>query len=130
MKTKIRKYFSITALLIVATIGLSSCEITYYDDYNNNTDRLCGPTWTDIWDEGYRHYEQRFIFYTGGRGIEIFYDNGVEWRYDFYWHWANNERTIVMAYGPNKVSYFNDVIISRNILSGYLNDEYVEFRSW
>lgn len=129
MKTGIRKYFSITALMIAVTIGLSSCEITYYDDYDN-TRRLCGPTWTDVWDEGYRHYEQRFIFYTGGRGLEIFYDNGIEWRYDFYWHWENNERTIAIVYSPNKVSYFDDVIISRNTLSGYLDGQYVEFRSW
>ncbi len=127
MKTKIIKHLSISALFILSLISLSSCEITYY---GSNTDLLCGTTWVDSWEGDYgRYYEQRFVFYSGGRGVEYYFD-GIERVYDFYWHWEDNERTIVMAYGPSDVSYFDDIYIGRGTLSGYLNGDYVEFRAW
>ncbi|RGN48589.1 hypothetical protein DXB63_07380 [Bacteroides sp. OM05-12] len=108
-------------------ISLSSCEINFY---GSNTDLLCGTTWIDSWEGDHgRYYEQRFVFYPGGRGEEYYFD-GIEHINPFYWHWEDNERTIVMAYGPSNVSYFDDVYIGRGTLSGYLNEEYVEFEAW
>ena len=126
MKMKARKYLFAVWALLMSVVSLSSCDVDFYRDYDFYTERLCGPVWTDMWDEGFFHYEQRFIFYTGGRGVEYYFD-GMEYRYDFYWHWDNNGRSIILEYSPRDVSYFDDVIIDRGILSGYLNGQYVEF---
>ena len=126
MKAKVREYLVAVWVLLASVVGFSSCDVDFYRDYGTYTERLCGPTWTDIWDDGFFHYEQRFIFYTGGRGVEYYFD-GMEYRYDFYWYWDNNGRSIIMEYGPRDVSYFDDVVIGRGILSGYLDGQYVEF---
>ncbi len=118
---------SLAAMFIIASLNFSSCEITYSD---SPTDLLCGPRWRDVWyDDFGNQYEQEFIFYTGGTGTEYYYD-GFPHHYNFYWHWENNERSIVIAYGPNDVSYFDDIEIFRGILSGYLNGDYVKFEAW
>ena len=129
MKTKIRRYVGMAALMAALTAGFSSCDVTFYPgEYPiTMTDYLCGPVWTDVWEADYHHYEQRFVFYSGGRGVEYFYDNGLEWRYDFWWEWENgNARNIRMVYADG-TSYLDDIIIQRGVLRGYLNNEYVEF---
>ena len=129
MKTKMRKYLVAVWLLLASVVGFSSCDVEFHGDYGSYTERLCGPVWTDSWYEGFFYYEQRFVFYSGGRGVEYYFD-GMEYRYDFYWYWSRNGRSIVMEYGPYDVSYFDDVVIDRGILSGYLNDQYVEFAAY
>lgn len=127
MKSKAIQYLSLAVMLIITTLNFSSCEIIYSD---SSTDLLCGPQWRDTWyDDFGDYYEQTFTFYTDGTGTEYYYD-GMPHYYNFYWHWENYERSIAIAYGPNDVSYFNNIEISRGILSGYLNGEYVEFEAW
>lgn len=131
MKLKMRKYMYMAVLLSAVVVGFSSCEVEIIDDYppyaTAPDDYLCGYVWTDIWEEGYHQYEQRFIFYRDGRGVEYFMDNGEEWRYNFYWEWDNrNYRSIRMDYADG-TSYLEDIVISRSMLKGYLNNEYVEF---
>ncbi len=132
MKTKLRKYMGMAALLMAVVMGLSSCEVEIFDDRHPShvallEEYLCEPVWTDIWEEGYHLYEQRFIFYRNGQGREYFMDNGRECCYDFYWRWDRGDtRCIRMDYADG-VSYLDDIVITRGVLRGYLNNEPVEF---
>lgn len=124
---KIRmKYFSLL-LCAVSLISLTGCEINIEtDDYD--TSRLCNVLWVDEWSDNGYPASQKIIFYADGTGMDRFQVANINNSYNssFYWHW-DGERNIVISYGSNDVVYFDDVQISSNRLSGYLNDEYVEF---
>lgn len=144
MKTLAFKYLKLF-LLAVAMVNLTSCEIEvddFYDDdniggsYYNKSRDLCSRSWVDIYfdADGNRCY-QKLDFYLDRQGkdyIRVEYPNGrySESVYFFTWHWENRSQTSLrMVYGPDDVSYFDDVWIQGNVLSGYLDgpDNYVDF---
>ena len=54
-----------------------------------------------------------------------------QYEYNFRWSWENYAQTSIrMSYGPNDVSYLDDVYIGGNRLSGYLDgrNNFVEFQ--
>lgn len=144
MKTLAFKYLKLF-LLAVAMVNLTSCEIEvddFYDDdniggsYYNKSRDLCSRSWVDRYfdADGNRCY-QKLDFYLDRQGkdyIRVEYPNGrySESVYFFTWHWENRSQTSLrMVYGPDDVSYFDDVWIQGNVLSGYLDgpDNYVDF---
>lgn len=144
MKTLAFKYLKLF-LLAVAMVNLTSCEIEvddFYDDdniggsYYNKSRDLCSRSWVDRYfdADGNRCY-QKLDFYLDRQGkdyIRVEYPNGrySESVYLFTWHWENRSQTSLrMVYGPDDVSYFDDVWIQGNVLSGYLDgpDNYVDF---
>lgn len=70
---------------------------------------------------------------TGIDYIRVEYPNGTveQYEYNFRWSWENYAQTSIrMSYGPNDVSYLDDVYIGGNRLSGYLDgrNNFVEFQ--
>ena len=73
------------------------------------------------------------VDHTGIDRIRVEYPNGVvnQYEYNFRWSWENYAQTSIrMLYGPNDVSYLDDVYIGGNRLSGYLDgrNNFVEFQ--
>ena len=65
-------------------------------------------------------YETSF----GPYDIRVEYPNGTveQYEYNFRWSWENYAQTSIrMSYGPNDVTYLDDVYIGGNRLSGYLD---------
>ena len=122
MKTNTFKYFGL-ALMAILMVSFTSCEVeidSFYDDdnngagYYNRSADLCSRTWVSFY-----------------RGME--YPNGTveQYEYNFRWNWENYAQTSIrMSYGPNDVSYLDDVYIGGNRLSGYLDgrNNFVEFQ--
>ena len=74
-----------------------------------------------------------FLDRTGIDYIRVEYPNGTveQYEYNFRWNWENYAQTSIrMSYGPNDVSYLDDVYIGGNRLSGYLDgrNNFVEFQ--
>lgn len=141
MKTIIFKYFKL-GLLAVALLHLTSCEVGFYDDddiggaYSEKSRLLNSRIWADTYynSDGNRCY-QELTFGLDRHGedyIRVEYPNGrvTEEVYYFDWHWADRSQySLEMYYGPDDISYLDDVWISGNVLSGYLDghDNYVDF---
>lgn len=145
MKTNVFKYFSLT-LMAVMMVSLVSCEVeidSFYDDdnigggYYARSSELCSPhmgelllgIWTVI---RCRQELDFFLDRTGIDYIRVEYPNGIvdEYEYGFRWSWENYAQTSIrMSYGPNDVSYLDDVYLGGNRLTGYLDgrNNYVEF---
>lgn len=145
MKTNAIKYLKL-ALLAVLMVNLSSCEVeidSFYDDdnigggYYSRSSELCSRTWVDNYRDSDGNYcRQEWDFYMDRTGIDyvrVEYPNGdIETlEYKFRWSWDNYAQTSIrMFYGSNDVSYFDDVYIGGNTLSGYLDgsNNFVDFQ--
>lgn len=126
MKTNMpRGFHKILFLLGIMSIMFTSCEVDDSNDYY--TDRLTYGVWRDEWYVNGYPCEQELVFNYDGSGFDYYRDIYTSYRNRFFWHWENGQTTIVMAYGPNDVSYFDDVWIDWDKLSGYLDGNYVEF---
>lgn len=144
MKTSVLKYLGL-ALMAVMMVSLTSCEVeidSFYDDdnigggYYNRSSELCSRTWVShYWDADGNRCTQELDFYldrTGVDYIKVRYPDGYveEFEYNFRWSWENYAQTSIrMAYGPNDVSYLDDVYLGGNRLSGYLDgrNNFVEY---
>lgn len=141
MKTTVYKYFKI-CLMATILVGLTSCEVSFYDDdnvggaYYEKSKALCSRIWADTYYDanGNRCYQELTFFQDrhGEDYIRVEYLNGrvTEDVYDFDWHWTDRSQySLEMYYGPGDASYMDDVWISGNVLSGYLDghDNYVDF---
>ena len=144
MKTNVFKYFSLT-LMAVMMVSLVSCEVeidSFYDDdnigggYYARSSELCSRTWVSYyWDMDGNRCRQELDFFLDRTGIDyirVEYPNGIvdEYEYGFRWSWENYAQTSIrMSYGPNDVSYLDDVYLGGNRLTGYLDrrNNYVEF---
>lgn len=144
MKTSVLKYLGL-ALMAVMIVSLTSCEVeidSFYDDdnidggYYNRSSELCSRTWVShYWDADGNRCTQELDFYldrTGVDYIKVRYPDGYveEFEYNFRWSWENYAQTSIrMAYGPNDVSYLDDVYLGGNRLSGYLDgrNNFVEY---
>lgn len=144
MKTMASKYIRLF-VLVIAMVNLTSCEVEindFYDDdniggsYYNKSVALCSYTWTDSYidSRGNRCYQELDFFLDrhGEDYIRVQYPDGsyTEDVFTFDWHWtARDQYTVKMFYGPGDVSYLDDVWISGNALSGYLDghNNYVDF---
>ena len=130
MKTNTFRYLGL-ALMAVLMVGLTSCEVeidSFYDDdnngpgYYNRSADLCSRQELDF-----------FLDRTGIDYIRVEYPDGYveEFEYKFRWSWENFAQTSIrMSYGPNDVSYLDDVYIGGNRLSGYLDgrNNFVEYQ--
>lgn len=145
MKTNTFGYLGL-ALMAVLMISFTSCEVeidSFYDDdnisggyYNRSVD-LCSRTWaSSYWDIDGNYCRQELDFFLDRTGIDyirVKYPNGYveEFEYKFRWSWDNYAQTSIrMSYGPNDVSYLDDVYIGDNRLSGYLDgrNNFVEYQ--
>lgn len=144
MKTSVLKYLGL-ALMAVMMVSLTSCEVeidSFYDDdniggeYYNRSSKLCSRTWVShYWDADGNRCTQELDFYldrTGVDYIKVRYPDGYveEFEYSFRWGWENYAQTSIrMSYGPNDVSYLDDVYLGGNRLSGYLDgrNNFVEY---
>lgn len=141
MKTRLMKNFGIV-IALASIISLISCEVSigsWYDDddysemYYRNTRELCSRTWQETWMQDGEYYTQRLDFYenrTGTDLIRVEHRNGyiTEERYNFEWRWDNSSQTCIrMVYGPQDVSYFEDVWLGGNSLQGMLDGSRVNF---
>lgn len=145
MKTNTFGYLGL-ALMAVLMISFTSCEVkidSFYDDdnisggyYNRSVD-LCSRTWaSSYWDIDGNYCRQELDFFLDRTGIDyirVKYPNGYveEFEYKFRWSWDNYAQTSIrMSYGPNDVSYLDDVYIGGNRLNGYLDgrNNFVEYQ--
>lgn len=145
MKTKAFKYLKLV-LLTFAMVNLTACEIEidgFYDDdniggsYYNKSRDLCSRTWVRTYynRDGY-YCRQEIDFYLYRRGVDyirIQYPDGRirEDEYRFNWNWENAvQSSLRMVYGPNDVSYLDEVNLWANRLEGYLDgwDNYVVYK--
>lgn len=145
MKTNTFGYLGL-ALMAVLMISFTSCEVeidSFYDDdnisggyYNRSVD-LCSRTWaSSYWDIDGNYCRQELDFFLDRTGIDyirVKYPNGYveEFEYKLRWSWDNYAQTSIrMSYGPNDVSYLDDVYIGGNRLSGYLDgrNNFVEYQ--
>ena len=145
MKTSTFKYFGL-ALMAILMVSFTSCEVeidSFYDDDNNGTGYynrsadLCSRTWVSFYRDMDGNYcRQELDFFLDRTGIDyirVEYPDGYveEFEYKFRWSWENYAQTSIrMSYGPNDVSYLDDVYIGGNRLSGYLDgrNNFVEFQ--
>lgn len=144
MKTKAFKYLRL-ALMAVLLVNLTSCEVEirdFYDrddigsSYYNRSSELCSRTWVSFyWDANGNRCRQEWDFYMDRTGVDylrVEYPNGVveTFEYNFRWNWENYAQTSIrMYYAANDISYFDNVYLGGNRLSGYLDgrNNYVEF---
>jgi hypothetical protein len=145
MKTNTFKYFGL-ALMAIFMVSFTSCEVeidSFYDDdnngagYYNRSADLCSRTWVSFYRDMDGNYcRQELDFFLDRTGIDyirVEYPNGTveQYEYNFRWSWENYAQTSIrMSYGPNDVSYLDDVYIGGNRLSGYLDgrNNFVEFQ--
>lgn len=144
MKTKIFGFFKY-AFIAVLLLNLASCQVDI-EPFNDNdnvggeyfsrSSQLCSRTWVSYYNnaDGYP-CKQEFDFYLDRTGVDyvrVEYPNGdVEvFEYKFRWNWDNYSQTSIrIAYSPSDISYFDDIYMGGNKLSGYLDgkNNYVEF---
>lgn len=144
MGTKIFNFVKY-AFIAVVLMNLTSCqvEIDSFNDsdniggeYYSRSSQLCSRTWVS----NYRNADgnpckQEMDFYMDRTGVDyvrVTYPNGdIEvFEYKFRWNWENYSQTSIrISYGPGDVSYFDNIYMGANTLSGYLdgNNNYVEF---
>ena len=145
MKTSTFKYFGL-ALMAILMVSFTSCEVeidSFYDDdnngagYYNRSADLCSRTWVSFYRDMDGNYcRQELDFFLDRTGIDyirVEYPNGTveQYEYNFRWNWENYAQTSIrMSYGPNDVSYLDEVYIGGNRLSGYLDgrNNFVEFQ--
>lgn len=122
-------------LLLVLTIGISSCEIE--DDYNTD-ERLCNKYWTETYDtEGGEFCTHELIFYLDGGGEETFIyertdasgnSTRTEENYVFNWDWTDSRmESLDLQYTSGTVLYFDNVIVGDHELSGVFDGTAVRF---
>lgn len=140
--TTLNKYLKFL-LLSVTMIGFTSCEVSVDsffdsddldDEYYYRTEDLCSRTWaTEYWVDAKFFYEE-IDFYMDRTGVDYFrveYPNGKVERFEHYftWHWDNRDQTTIrMSYSPDDVSYFDNIYLNGNTLSGYIDGTYLKFR--
>lgn len=145
MKTNAFKYLGM-ALMALMMVSLTSCDVeidSFYDDdnigggYCARSEELCSRTWVSYYyDVDGNRCRQELDFYLDRTGVDylrVEYRNGAveTFEYTFRWNWDNYAQTSIrMAYGPNDVSYLDDVYIGGNRLSGFLDghDNFVEYK--
>ena len=135
MKTRMMKMMG-WMLMIISMISLTSCELEwrFYDDvhHNSNTSELCSRKWEESWVENGNRYTQRLDFYNNRTGRDYlrieYWDGDVsENTYRFNWKWDECD-CIRMSYGPDDVSYMEDIQIYNNTLTGFLDNVEVYFK--
>lgn len=141
MKTMAYKYlrFLMVAALL---LNLTSCETTvvFEDDdniggaYYAKSEALCYYVWQDVYEDqdGNECFQELTFFLnrTGEDYLRVVYPNGdyEEFVDKFVWNWEDREQySLRMQYAPNDVSYYDDVRVRDNVLSGYFGDMKVNY---
>lgn len=144
MKTITFKHLKLT-LLAIAMMSFASCEVEIggfwdHDDYSpgyyEKSNALCSRTWVDDYiDADGNKCHQELDFYLDRTGVDyivMVYPDGGVYRneYRFRWNWENYGQTALrMVYGAGDYSILDRVLISGNVLSGYLDGwgNYVDY---
>lgn len=124
-------------LVLITLLGVTSCDKYYDDEYLQNSDsKLCGYTWMVEWEEMEELYSHTLKYGSDGSGQEVFQVSRLEngkWKpyntniYHFSWKWMSDMEGLFMQYGPNDFSYFDNVWVRENYLSGTLDGEDILF---
>lgn len=122
-------------LLLVVLCSFSSCE--YHEEGPDETTLLLSENlWEDyfIMDDG-AECRQTFQFHldqTGTETKEYMFDghpDGYE-TFTFRWEWdIDFPYCLIMNYGGGKFSYFDDISVTHNLLTGVLDDYDVTFNA-
>lgn len=123
-----------TLLLLVALIGFSSCGDTYYtDDYIRNSDeKLCSKDWVEEYDTNNNELCRHSLIFgmngtkkTGKEMFEYFpKDNRKPYTnsFTFTWSWIGESMEgLILDFGPNDLTYFDNVWVREHYLSGQLD---------
>lgn len=133
----IKKNILRLCLLLVVLCGFNSCEDDPWEDGPDSTTLLlCDNLWEDyfITEDG-AECRQTFEFHLDYKGVERreYMYNGHPDGYDtftFYWEWDHEyPNSIIMDYGKGDYSYFDDIRVTYNLLTGILDDENVTFNA-
>lgn len=134
------KTLNYAKILLILTLlaGFTSCDKYYDDEYLQNSDKkLCGYTWMveyDELDELITHSLKFDKDHSGKEVIEVLRrDNTGKWKpvntttHHFSWSWISDMEGLLLQYGAGDVSYFDNVWVRENYLSGTLDGEHVIF---
>lgn len=124
-------------LLLMVVIGLSSCGDEYYtDDYLRNSDeKLCNRVWVEEYETNDNELCEHYLeFSRNGSGKETFKYKPIDGRkpyessYRFDWAWIDNSMEgLILDYGGNDRSFFDNVWVREHNLSGKLDGVIVSF---
>lgn len=124
-------------LLLMVVIGLSSCGDEYYtDDYLRNSDeKLCNRVWVEEYETNDNELCEHYLeFSRNGSGKETFKYKPIDGRkpyessYRFDWAWIDNSMEgLILDYGGNDRSFFDNVWVREHNLSGKLDGVIVAF---
>lgn len=145
MRTNVFRYLGM-AVMAALMMGLTSCEVEierFYDHddigtgYYNRSSDLCSRTWVSLYRDVDGNYcRQELDFFLDRTGIDyvkVEYPDGYveRFEYKFRWNWEDRAQTSIrMVYGPDDVSFLDNVYIGGNRMSGYLDgrDNFVEYQ--
>lgn len=134
-------YFKLL-LLMVVTFGFTACTIENDDEVGyNTTEDLCSKTWVETYVTTDHYYcTHKIIFDYDGDAQEVYIYNNMDINGNplstvaetrsksLSWSWYNeNHECLVLNYGKNVVSYFDNVWVRNDYLSGKLDGIYVTF---
>lgn len=121
----------------MVVIGLSSCGDEYYtDDYLRNSDeKLCNRVWVEEYETNDNELCEHYLeFSRNGSGKETFKYKPIDGRkpyessYRFDWAWIDNSMEgLILDYGGNDRSFFDNVWVREHNLSGKLDGVIVSF---
>lgn len=121
----------------MVVIGLSSCGDEYYtDDYLRNSDeKLCNRVWVEEYETNDNELCEHYLeFSRNGSGKETFKYKPIDGRkpyessYRFDWAWIDNSMEgLILDYGGNDRSFFDNVWVREHNLSGKLDGVIVAF---
>ena len=130
----VNKLGVVTIVLFVFCVVFFSCEEISFGKDQDTAEMLCNRVWVDFYDEDdYTECRRELSFYLDGGGI-IRYDYYNIYTGDlldtfseyFYWDWNIYGHSIDIEFSDG-YSYFDDIIVSGNYLSGILDGYKVTF---
>lgn len=124
---------NILCLFVFLFVVLSGCTPLDDEDFSGRTDYLCRTWFSSFYDFDIECLHD-ITFYSDGQGKEIFtyyYPTGPKYEeYQFRWQWTSQaENAIEMKYGEHNILYFEEISLSKYTLSGYLDGDYLTFKS-
>lgn len=132
-------------LLLTVFLGLASCgDDNVYYTIQNSDEKLCGSTWVEEFQttnddnvEVICNHQLKFAkSKSGNDGQEVweYYRSGETRPYEtvskrFSWSWLDsNMEGLELNYGGGEITYFDNVWVRENYLSGMLDGVNVTFR--
>lgn len=121
-------------ILLLTLCTLNSCEPEdEWESIEQKSEVLCSVPWIEYYvDQNGVECSQQLIFYASGRGLDVttcYYGGHVQTdSYAFDWYWESGRgKTLVMDYGWGDISYFTNVWVNYDLLTGDIDDVPVAF---